>query len=70
MVIEFDPGQWISGRNAAKLADVSLTWIRTLGERGDIQTLDTDLGRLYYKPDVEGIRRRRRRRQPTNTSDS
>jgi hypothetical protein len=60
----FNPKDWLSGANAARLADVSLSWIRLLGDRGEVSTLDTDLGRLYYRPDVERIERRRRRRRP------
>lgn len=69
MLERFDPAEWLSGANAAKLADVSLSWIRLLGERGEVRTLDTDLGRLYYRPDVQGIERQRRRRKRSG-SDS
>jgi hypothetical protein len=47
--------EWLSPQGAAQLAGVSYGWIRLLGERGRIATLNTPLGRLYRRRDVEDV---------------
>lgn len=56
MVLErFDPQEWVSAKTAAHTLRFSLQWVRELGRRGEIGTLQTDLGTLYRRADVERI---------------
>ena len=48
--------EWLSPREARQLAGVSYGWLRQLGERKQIATLATPLGRLYRRADVERVR--------------
>ncbi len=51
--------EWLSPQGAMLLAQISYAWLRLLGERGQIATLGTPLGRLYNRADVERLRRER-----------
>jgi hypothetical protein len=53
---------WLSPQGAMLLAGISYAWLRLLGERGQIKVLDTPLGRLYNRADVERVRTERARR--------
>jgi hypothetical protein len=55
---------WLSPQGATVLAGISYAWLRLLGERGAIATLDTPLGRLYNRADVERLRREREAAPP------
>lgn len=68
--MEFDPRQWVSAATAAQLANVSVSWVRKLADQEQIRVLDTDLGRLYFKPDVLGITRQRRSRRGQDHSQA
>src|SRR5262245_60366822 len=50
---------WLSPQGAIALAGISYAWLRLLGERGQVATLDTPLGRLYQRADVERVRHER-----------
>ncbi len=50
---------WLSPQGAVLLAGISYAWLRLLGERGQIATLQTPLGRLYKRADVERLRAQR-----------
>jgi hypothetical protein len=50
---------WLSPQNAILLAGISYAWLRLLGERGQVATLQTPLGRLYNRVDIERLRRQR-----------
>ena len=57
---------WLSPQGAILLAGISYAWLRLLGERGQIATLDTPLGRLYNRADVDRLRAEREQRaRPT-----
>lgn len=45
--------EWVSGKQAAQVTGFSVPWVYRLGERGEIATVDTPLGRLYKRADVE-----------------
>ena len=53
---------WLSPQGAMLLAGISYAWLRLLGERGQVAVLDTPLGRLYNRADVERVRAERARR--------
>ena len=53
---------WLSPQGAMLLAGISYAWLRLLGERGQITTLDTPLGRLYNWADVDRVRADRAQR--------
>ncbi len=48
-----DPKEWISAKRAAAMTDLTVQWIRVLGQKGEIRTVQTDLGTLYSLEDVE-----------------
>ncbi len=50
---------WLSPQGAGLLAGISYAWLRQLGERGQVATLQTPLGRLYKRADVERLRAQR-----------
>ncbi len=50
---------WLKPQDAARLADVSYGWIKLLGERGKVETLQTPLGTLYSKQSVEELAEQR-----------
>jgi hypothetical protein len=52
---------WLSPQGAVLLAGISYAWLRLLGERGTIATLQTPLGRLDKRADVEQVRAERQR---------
>ncbi len=47
-----DPKEWISAKRAAAMADLTVQWVRVLGQKGDLRTVQTDLGTLYSLEDV------------------
>ncbi len=47
-----DPKEWIGAKRAAALTDLTTQWIRELGLRGELRTVQTDLGTLYSLEDV------------------
>ena len=51
--------EWLSPQEARQLAGVSYAWLRLLGERKQIATLATPLGRLYRRADAEHVRAER-----------
>jgi hypothetical protein len=53
---------WLSPQGAVLLAGISYAWLRLLGERGQVAVLDTPLGRLYRRADVERVRDERAQR--------
>ena len=53
---------WLSPQGAMLLAGISYAWLRLLGERGQVAVLDTPLGRLYKRTDIERVRTERARR--------
>ncbi len=57
-----DVREWTGAKRAAAQLDVTQQWIRQLGEQGTIRTIDTDIGRLYYRPDIERYGEERSRR--------
>jgi hypothetical protein len=46
---------WLTPTSAAKAANVSYSWLKQLGERGQVETLQTPLGMLYKRTDMERI---------------
>ncbi len=56
---------WLSPQGAVLLAGISYAWLRLLGERGHVAVLDTPLGRLYNRADVERVRDERAERAAT-----
>ena len=48
-----DPKEWISAKRAAAIADLTVQWVRVLGQRGELRTVETDLGTLYSLEDVQ-----------------
>ncbi len=50
---------WVRPQDAARLAGVSYGWMKLLGERGKVETLQTPLGTLYRRDQVEEIGRQR-----------
>ncbi len=47
-----DPKEWISAKRAAAMADLTVQWVRVLGQKGELRTVQTDLGTLYNLEDV------------------
>ncbi len=56
---------WLSPQGAVLLAGISYAWLRLLGERGQVAVLDTPLGRLYHRADLERVRDERAERAAT-----
>jgi len=50
---------WLKPQDAARLAEVSYGWIKLLGERGKVETLQTPLGTLYSRRSVEELAEQR-----------
>ena len=50
---------WLKPSDAARLAGISANWLKLLGQQGRIDCLETPLGRLYKKADVERFREER-----------
>ncbi len=50
---------WVKPQDAARIAGVSYGWMKLLGERGKVETLQTPLGMLYKREQVEEIGRQR-----------
>ncbi len=48
-----DPKEWISAKRAAAMADLTVQWVRVLGQKGELRTVQTDLGTLYNLEDVQ-----------------
>ena len=44
---------------AARQLGCSVTWVRLLGERGELEVLNTALGRLIPRSSIEAYQRRR-----------
>ncbi len=53
---------WLGPKDAAQLAGISYGWLRLLGERGQVETLQTPLGTLYSRKGMEAVARDRAER--------
>ncbi len=54
---------WVSRREAAQILGKSGEWVYSLARRGRIEYLDTSIGQLYSKEDVEKIAQQGAERQ-------
>ncbi len=57
-----DPAEWISAKRAVAMADLTVQWVRVLGQNGELRTVQTDLGMLYS---LEDVRRKAEERAAT-----
>lgn len=46
---------WVSRREAASILNKSGEWVHALARQGKLETIETGIGRLYSKQDVERI---------------
>ncbi len=65
-----DPKDWISAKTAARITELTVQWIRELGLRGEIATVQTDLGTLYNRVDVERKAQERQAKKAAGRGDA
>jgi len=53
---------WLKPSDAARAAGISLSYLKLLGRQGKVDCLETPLGRLYKRADIERWRDERPRR--------
>ncbi len=51
--------EWLSGAQAARLIGVTPQWVRTLARDKKVETVETPLGFLYRRADVERLAQER-----------